>query len=179
MAGDVFPDNCVLINFAEVHRLDVLKAHLQGRGRWTQAIAAEVEESAKHSRPDLFGIAADGWLGEPIVIDDAADIQAVEKIRRDAFGGSAGHPKQHLGEAQTLWVILNRDEFKGAVWVTDDNDAFEFAVGKRIEAKRTDGVLRDIVADATLTAEAAFDLAVAMSERNRPVRPPKSPEDLE
>ncbi len=52
MAALIFPDNTVLINFASVHRLDLLRAWLRDRGRWTEAMAYEAQRSASHW-PDL------------------------------------------------------------------------------------------------------------------------------
>ena len=106
MTEFLFPDNTVLCNFAAVDRLDLLKAVLGGRGRWTEAVAYEASSSAR-MLPALRGLAESGWLDEPIEIVDDSDVQAVERIRRAVFGGTEVKPLQHLGEAQTCRVILN------------------------------------------------------------------------
>ncbi|GAA2490405.1 hypothetical protein GCM10010406_28160 [Streptomyces thermolineatus] len=41
-----FPDNTVLCNFAAVDRLPLLEKVLDGRGRWTQAVAHEARRVA-------------------------------------------------------------------------------------------------------------------------------------
>jgi hypothetical protein len=62
----------VLCNFASVDRLSLLEKVLDGRGRWTQAVAAEAEQSARFW-PKLHQVPVDGWLGDPIEIDDPAE----------------------------------------------------------------------------------------------------------
>jgi hypothetical protein len=80
------------------------------RGRWTEAVAHEASRSAAHLRA-LANLAIDGWLGEPAEVTSEADIRAIERIRRAAFGGTDDRPLQHLGEAQTCYVIKHWAEF--------------------------------------------------------------------
>ncbi|MCG3039466.1 hypothetical protein L7D48_02570 [Streptomyces sp. S1A] len=54
-----FPDNTVLCNFAAVDRLSLLEKVLDGRGRWTQAVAAEAGRSARYW-PKLEQVAVGG-----------------------------------------------------------------------------------------------------------------------
>ncbi|SFN82277.1 hypothetical protein [Mycetocola miduiensis] len=68
-------------------------------------------------------------LGEPIGIFDEFEIRRVQEIREDEVGGDAGDPLDSLGEAETLFVIRERDEFTGSLWLTDDWAAYDF--GKR------------------------------------------------
>lgn len=178
MADAIFPDNTVLCNFAAVCRLDLLEDHLRGRGRWMEAIAFEASRSAAWY-PDLAGLPAAGWLGEPIVIDRSEDLRVVDRMRRVVFGGSRGQPLQHLGESQTLWVLENRAEFVGAWWVSDDRDALDIARHKGITTRETIDIMRGIVADGDLTAKEAFDLLLAMSRLGRGPHLPPSPRELE
>ena len=67
MTEYLFPDNTVLCNFAAVDRLDLIKSVLNGRGRWTEAVAYEASRSASRL-PALRGLVAEGWLDEPIEI---------------------------------------------------------------------------------------------------------------
>ncbi len=87
MTEFLFPDNTVLCNFAAVDRLDLLKSVLNGRGRWTEAVAYEASRSARMLCP-LRDLAESGWLGEPLEIVDNSDVQTVERIRRAVFGGT-------------------------------------------------------------------------------------------
>ena len=69
MTVAVFPDNTVLCNFAAIDRVDLLATILRGRGRWVEAVAYEAERSSRYL-PGLRRIAREGWLGEPIGIED-------------------------------------------------------------------------------------------------------------
>lgn len=106
----LFPDNTVLCNFAAVHRLGLLRDFLRGRGRWTDAVAAEAQASARFL-PDLRQIFQEGWLGEPIEILRQIDVEAVEILRQNVFGGPPRRPTQHLGKAQNCHIIVAWLEF--------------------------------------------------------------------
>ncbi|MEY9966141.1 putative nucleic acid-binding protein [Streptacidiphilus sp. MAP12-16] len=131
-----FPDNTVLCNFAAVDRLPLLKEVLDGKGRWTEAVAHEALLSARHL-PLLRTLPLDGWLGDPIEIDDEGERQAVERVRRSVFHGDRAAPTQHLGEAQTCVLITSRREFRGSVWITDDRSAGTFSRRKGIRTRET------------------------------------------
>ena len=117
-----FPDNTVLCNFAAVDRLDLLRSVLDGRGRWTEAVAYEASRSASASarscaacRRRLAGRADRDRLRTPTSRRSSASGAPFRRNRR--------RPLQHLGEAQTCYVILNWDEFAGSWWITDDREA--------------------------------------------------------
>jgi len=172
-----FPDNTVLCNFAAVSRLRLLKEILRGRGRWVEAIYSEASNSAK-VYPDLESIAQEGWLGEPITIDDEEDIKLVERIRRAVFGGSAQRPTQHLGEAQTCHVILNWPSFRGSFWVTDDRDAQEYARRRGITTRDTMDLLCEATVEGLCTRDEAFKLLHEMARLGRHLRLPDRPADI-
>lgn len=113
LAAAVFPDSTVLCNFAAVHRLDLLEGFLRGRGRWTEAVAYEASRSAR-SIPDLAGLISRGCLGEPVEIA-GEDVQRVEHLRRDVFGGRAQEPLKHLGESQTCFFVEPRSDLGGCL----------------------------------------------------------------
>ena len=110
----LFPDNSVLCNFAAVHRLGLLRDFLRGRGRWTAAVAAEARASVGHL-PDLRSVATEGWLGDPIDVDEETDVRAVEVIRQQVFGGAVRKPTEHLGEAQTCHIVAAWAQFAGSI----------------------------------------------------------------
>ena len=63
-----FPDTTVLRNFAAVDRMQLLEDLLRGRGRWAEAIAAEVADvvgAFPCLRPLLDD---DSWLDAPNLI---------------------------------------------------------------------------------------------------------------
>ena len=176
MAAAVFPDNTVLCNFACVGRADLLGAHLRGRGRWVEAVAAEAEASACHL-PDLRRLIEGGWLGEPIEITRPTDVRAVESLRVNVFGGTRTRPLQHLGEAQSCFLLSKHDEWSDAVWVTDDRDAFEFAQNQGIITRGTVELFRALVADGDLTPDRAFAVLQDI-DSERGLRIPSSPREL-
>lgn len=154
MGYAVFPDNTVLCNFAAVSRLDLLRDWLRGRGRWCGAVAHEASQSSR-VWPQLASISAEGWLGDPIEVDEGQAF-AIQRLRRLVMGGDPARPSQHLGEAETCHVIRTVAEFADSWWVSDDRDAVEFARHQGIRTYRTFDVMRMIVADGDLTADQAL-----------------------
>lgn len=176
MSIPVFPDNTVLCNFAAVGRLDLLEGWLRGRGRWCEAVAHEARQSSG-VWPTLASLFSEGWLGEPIEVDDQA-AGAIERLRRVALGGDPARPTQHLGEAQTCWVIREVGEFAGAWWVSDDRDALDYARVKGIQTYRTVDAMRAIVADGDLTPDRAHRLMLDMTAAGRAIWVPASAREL-
>jgi len=172
-----FPDNTVLCNFASVSRLSLLKEVLRGRGRWVEAIEAEAETSARFY-PDLADIARAGWLGDPIEIIDVAEVAHIERVRRAVFGGTPNEPLKHLGEAQTCFVILRRQEFDGSFWITDDRDAGEYARAQGITTRDTMDLMSEAVADGCCSRDEGFELLHKMVQQGRYLRVPGRPAHL-
>ncbi|WP_326644633.1 hypothetical protein OG884_10810 [Streptosporangium sp. NBC_01755] len=172
-----FPDNTVLCNFACVSGLPLLEEVLRGRGRWVEAIAYEAERSSR-IYPDLATIARERWLGDPIEVDDAVEIDQIERVRRAVFGGSPNEPLKHLGEAQTCYVILNRMEFAGSFWITDDRDAQEYAHARGITTRDTMDLVSEAVADGCCTRDDGFKLLQRMRQEGRYLRVPPHPSHL-
>jgi len=164
-----FPDNTVLCNFAAVDRLSVLEKVLDGRGRWTQAVAAEAQQSTRYW-PKLSQVADGGWLGDPIEIDDPAEAALVDRVRRVVFAGSPSRPLQHLGEAETLVVIEHRSGFAGSVWITDDGEAGRYAHRKGICAKDTVDMMREAAVGGLVTADDGHRLLLGMEQAGRHLR---------
>lgn len=164
-----FPDNTVLCNFASVDRLSLLEKVLDGRGRWTQAVAAEAEQSARFW-PKLHQVPVDGWLGDPIEIDDPAETALVDRVRRVVFAGSPTRPLQHLGEAETLVVIEHRSGFADSVWITDDGEAGRYAHRKGIRVKDSVDMMREAAVGGLVTAEDGHRLLLGMEQAGRHLR---------
>ncbi len=177
MTEQLFPDNTVLCNFAAVDRLDILKAVLGGRGRWTEAVAFEASRSAA-KLPPLLRLPLEGWLDEPIEITDPADMRRIARIRRAVFGGTDDRPLQHLGEAQTCYVIGSWASFAGSWWISDDRDAIRYAKFQHITTRETIDLFAMAVADGEISAPEAFSLMRQMADSDRHLRLPKSADDL-
>lgn len=177
MTDFLFPDNTVLCNFAAVQRLDLLQSILGGRGRWAEAVAYEARNSAQ-VLPDLHGLMADGWLGEPIEISDDSEAQRVERIRRAVFGGTDSRPLKHLGEAQTCFIILERAEFAGAWWISDDREALRYARFRGITTRETIDLVSIAVVNGDIDAQDGVKLMRQMADQGRHLRLPDSAADL-
>jgi hypothetical protein len=177
MTEFLFPDNTVLCNFAATDRLDLLKAVLDGRGRWMEAIAYEASRSAR-VLPALRGLAGSGWLDEPIEIVDDTEVRAVERIRRAVFGGTEDKPLRHLGEAQTCYVILNWASFAGSWWISDDREAVRYARRQGITTRETIDLMNIAVANGDIAARDAYELMQTMADSGRCPRLPSSVADL-
>lgn len=165
MAEHWFPDNSVICNFGAVDQLSLLKGYLRGRGRVVEAVAREITQSSSWV-PALLQLDQQEWFGEPIVISEEADRNAVEQMRRHQFGGTVKEPKKHLGESQTLHVIQSTG-FEGSTWITDDGDAYAFGRRRQIVTKNTFEVLQALVAFGEITSDSAFELMVRMDECDR------------
>jgi len=177
MTDFLFPDNTVLCNFAAVDRLDLLKAVLNGRGRWTEAVAHEAGKSAR-VLPALRCLPGSGWLDEPIEIVEERDVLAIERIRRAVFGGAEDEPLRHLGEAQTCHLILNWPAFAGSWWISDDREALRYARRQGITTRETIDLMNISVVNGDIAAREAYDLMLAMADSGRYLKLPRSAEDL-
>ena len=142
MIGDVLLDTTVLCNFASVGQLDLLESLLRGRGRWTEAVAYEVSRSTQWLA-DLRRVQPAGWLGDPIEIEEPCAVEGVERLRRGVLGGTAGRPLQHLGEAQTLYLLMHDTAFAGCRWVSDDRSAVVFARRQQLLVWQTQDLVGD------------------------------------
>ncbi|MEU3996033.1 hypothetical protein AB0E76_09440 [Streptomyces fungicidicus] len=165
----LFPDNTVLCNFGTVGRLDLLRKVLDGCGRWTEAVAEEARRSAAYVR-DLARLPAEGWLGEPIELCTDAEISLADRLRRAVFGGTPTEPLRHLGEAETLALIQTRGEFAGAVWITDDRDAGEYATARGIPVKNTVTLMREAAVSGQIHYTEGHRLLLAMTADGRHIR---------
>lgn len=174
-----FPDNTVLCNFAIIERIDVLEKTLNGNGRWCEAVAYEASQSAKiPGLQSLHRVAEGGWLDEPIEIDqDGA--RRVEVIRIGVFGGSSARPLQHLGEAQTLFLLDNDERFRMAYWLTDDRSAYDYAAKRQMLARTTVDILRAAIANGDLQPNDGYSMLRSMQLAGRYVhKMPGTPADL-
>ncbi|WP_221356665.1 hypothetical protein [Streptomyces beigongshangae] len=173
-----FPDNTVLCNFAVVDRVPLLEKVLDGRGRWTEAVAHEARQSAQHI-PRLQDIEARGMLGEPIAVTDVEEIVAVDRVRRAVFGGAASMPTRHLGEAETCVLITGRPEYRDSVWITDDRPAGSYARRRGITTRETFHLMSEAVVDGLVSAADGHELLHRIGKSGRHLhRVSRHPDDL-
>lgn len=128
----MFPDNTVLINFAIISRMDLLERLANGNGRWCATVATECAESAR--RPGLAALGgAQEIFGEPI-FPDHAELQDVQ-VLRDQLASPGDRPTQHLGEAETIAIIVRRQLW--CFFVSDDRGAARLAAQNGVTVVRT------------------------------------------
>lgn len=128
----MFPDNTVLINFAMINRMDLLERLANGNGRWCATVAGECARSARD--PDLAALDSAGEIfGEPLFPDEA-EHQDV-RVLRDQLAGPGDLPTQHLGEAETLAIVVRRQ--LSCFFATDDREAARLATKNGIPVADT------------------------------------------
>lgn len=166
----IVADTCSLVNFAAVNRMDIVEATLRRRAHWTQAVEFEVRCMAARY-PSLKPLVDDRWLGEAVELDTDADYDEIGRIRT-ALGGTTSDPLQHLGEAESIRAIQSRTELSGAILLTDDVSAGDFARRKGLLVWDTCRLLEDAYAMADVGCPEAYEVLGRMRQANRGVRIP-------
>lgn len=129
-----FPDNTVLVNFAILRRIDLLETLLMGKGRWCASVSFECAKSSKLPELELLG-GVRSFLGDPIHPSPTEILSA--KVLRDSVAGPGDRTTDHLGEAETVAILTTRQEFSGAIFVSDDKDAKRLAGSHGIKVADT------------------------------------------
>lgn len=155
MSALLFPDNTVLINFGLLSRVDLFAELVDGRGAWTHTIATECDRSAQ--REDLAALTRmRDILGTPFYPSARERIDTFSLRARLAAPGDP--PTAHLGEAETIAIMLAR-EIAGA-FVTDDRGARRLAQAPdiRIATYTTGDLLRLAVRASRIDADTCWEL---------------------
>lgn len=126
MPQHVLYDAVSLQHLAKVSRLSILpQIHLlRTEPRWVEAVHDEV--AASSHLPHCSAVLAFTWLGTPVPPLGNSELQEVFRIK-SVISKIGASPADHLGESQSI-VIAKRI---GAVFVTDDADAFRIAENPR------------------------------------------------
>ena len=142
MTALLFPDNTVLVNFALIGRMDLLaRVAGDGRGRWCGTVAKECEQSAL--QPGLEALTrARSVLGVPMYPETGAEFLEVRHLREE-LAAPGDRPTDHLGEAETLAIIVSRPALR-AFFVTDDHGAARLARSRGIQVITTWDLLRTL-----------------------------------
>lgn len=178
-SGFFFPDTTVLVNFALLRRLDLLISYLSGRGRMTQAVHAEVAKSSRFV-PELLVLDLTEVFGDVIVLNQPEDHRGVGLMRK-RFASQADPPTKHLGESETLYLLMSRPQFSISRLLTDDADAYRAAGALGLLRHHTVEIFEALIARGDVTASEAFDLITQLladpAERSL-INPPRRPQDL-
>jgi hypothetical protein len=155
MSALLFPDNTVLVNFGLLSRVDLFAELVDGRGAWTHTIATECDRSAQ--REDLAALARmPDILGTPFYPSQRERIDTFTLRARLAAPGDS--PTAHLGEAETIAIMLAR-EIAGA-FVTDDRGARRLAQAPDIQIPTytTGDLLRLAVRASRIDSDTCWEL---------------------
>jgi predicted nucleic acid-binding protein len=155
MSALLFPDNTVLVNFGLLSRVDLFAELVDARGAWTHTIATECERSAQHDDLESLSRMRD-ILGAPLYPSTRERIDTYSIRARLAAPGDP--PTAHLGEAETIAIMLAR-EIRGA-FVTDDRGARRLAEAPDIQIRTytTGDLLRLAVRASRIDADTCWEL---------------------
>jgi len=147
-----FPDNTVLVKFAQIGRMDLLRRMVAGNGAWCGSVADECDRSSME--PGLRAMSqAHEIFGEALLPETAQEHVDTQAIRR-SFARPGDHKTKHLGEAETIAIISNRR--LRAAFVTDDEAASIRANAEGISTYTTWDLLRLAVKVHLITAAQAW-----------------------
>lgn len=138
MAKLFLPDNTVLVNFALIHRMDLLTELINGRGAWCISVANECHNSANAVSNLSDMTQAPAIFGTPLHPDQAERIDT--RTLRDNIASPGDAATKHLGEAETV-AIISRRQIDG-LFLTDDRDAQALAAHNGIATVTTWDLLR-------------------------------------
>jgi predicted nucleic acid-binding protein len=162
----MFPDNTVLINFAVINRMDLLSRLANGNGRWCAAVKTECAKSAR--RPELAALdGAREIFGEPLFPDAAEHLDV--RLLRDELAGPGDDLSKHLGEAETLAIIVRRQ--LRCFFVTDDHDATRLASQKGVQVVSTWLLLRVAHRQGWLDADTLWGYVQTLQGKDRGAPP--------
>lgn len=166
MAVLLFPDNTVLINFALINRMDLLSRLANGNGCWCATVAAECAESAK--LPELAALAGAAEIfGDPLFPDEA-EHQDI-RILRDQLAGPGDPPRKHLGEAETIAIVVRRQ--LRCFLVTDDTEAARLASKNGVRVVSTWLLLRVAHRKGWLDADTLWGYVLTIERHGRGAPP--------
>lgn len=152
------PDNTVLVNFAKIRRMDLLRFIVQDNGKWCGTIAEECNRSARVAGLEDIS-EAHGIFGEPMRLMTQCEIVDTTNFRT-SFAAPGDSSRMHLGEAETLSILVNRG--LDAAFVTDDKAAARRALELNITTYTTWDILKLAVVVGLLDVQTAFGYVVTL-----------------
>ncbi|MDO5747717.1 MAG: hypothetical protein Q4P66_08705 [Actinomycetaceae bacterium] len=169
-----FPDNTVLINFTYLQRHDLLEWFVKERGRWTQSVRRECEQSSRVDGLERMT----HWssvFGDPFIPDRAELIDVaiiVDSMRKPGDKNTA-----HLGEAETIAIICKRNF--SALFLTDDHGAARSASRNSIKVIGTGKIIAYAEVAGIIEHGEAHSYLCELHTLNRVLRHPHSIEEYD
>ncbi|WP_427118229.1 hypothetical protein [Pseudarthrobacter scleromae] len=162
----IFPDTCLLMNFAAVGRIDIVEQAVAGRAEWTETISDEVGFYAGQT-PFQMLAQVPAFMPQAIV-PDSQEMLLADGIRR-AFAQPGDGPRKHLGEAETFAVIDQRFDLTATLLLTEDKAVVQECRRRGLATAGSRAVLELAAARQTMTWADADALAQNIIAAGRPV----------
>jgi predicted nucleic acid-binding protein len=157
------PDNTVLVNFAKIGRMDLLRLVAAGCSTWCYTVSEECAKSSQVSGLEQLSEARD-IFGEPLKLETRVE-QSDTQVFRARLKKPGDGPSANLGEAESLSIIMNRR--LDATFITDDNGALGFAVENQISYTTTWDLLKMFVRVKRLDRSTAWHYVLTLGGRTR------------
>ena len=176
----VFPDTSLLMNFAAVSRIDLVREVVKDRGCWTEAIRDEVQRWCQESRYQALAGVFDFMPPEPHIAR-SEEMATGEEIRRRL--AKPGDPRsQHWGECETLAVIHHRYNEKTVLVLSEDAGVLAECRHQGVETVTTKVLLELAAIRGYISWLQAEEIARLLKDMGEPVlnyppaiRPPMPP----
>lgn len=120
-------DTGPLWTFAQVGRLDLLGVRIAHRMIWTGAVHSEIDRNVQN-HAFLADVLDLEWLPEPVQLEGPLALRAFEV--RAGLSAPRDHPNEHLGEAESIVLALDRG---AEAFLTADRDAARRAKFDRVK----------------------------------------------
>lgn len=163
MASLFIPDNTVLVNFATIGRMDLLRELAAGRSTWCYTVSVKSLKSSAY--PGLEQLAeCPGIFGVPLKLETRRELSDTQSFRTQ-LSKPGDSTSANLGEAESLAIITNRG--LAATFVTDDNGAQRFAASNGIRYLTTWDLLKLFTRLKWLTREDSWRHVQTLGGQNR------------
>lgn len=167
MTGPRIIDAVTLRHFGCIERMSILALRTQDRPlpRWVDAVKEEIWNCM--GLPECDAVLSSGFLGQPYEIP-LAEFRSVYELQVALNDLQEPAGIKHRGEAESIHAA----DVLGGDFVTDDNDAYDVAVGHLGPARVFDTVdlLREAVARGELGSSEAQHVADAIRNSGRHLR---------
>lgn len=145
----VVTDTGPLWSFAAVGRLDLLGERLRNKIAWTTAVSEEVKRNAEQY-PFLADLQSQDWIPQPVEL--TGEHLALALHIRSRLASDRGHPRQHLGEAESIaYAVQLVKSGTDATILAEDRDAIRQAEFRKLKPMQTTDLIAEMAAmgDAT------------------------------
>ncbi|MFJ2618676.1 hypothetical protein [Glutamicibacter sp. NPDC087344] len=161
----IFPDTNLFMNFAVVEQLDTLRLAIGLNGLWTETIYAETSYLVRQV-PILAEVFE--FMPDDPHRPSGLEMNSAEQIRL-AFTAPGDGRRKHLGEAETMAVILSRYGAAKVVFVTEDRNVLGECARRKIPTTGTKDLLAALAIKGKISWVQANAIAQSMRAAGRPI----------